>query len=111
LQTLFGRFWEDPSENLKKPKQHPQIPSNHYKKYHFLHIAICKTCTPNSNSQIESLQENSFERKHYFNKVFKHTPKKIYITKPTHTEKERKWEACTHTNTLIYRDRVQSSHW
>lgn len=98
LQTLFGRFWEDPSEkNLKKPKQHPQIPSNNYKSYHFLHIAICKTCTPNSNSQIDSLQENSFERKHYFNKAFKHTPNKIHITKPTHTEKERKW--------------VQSSHW
>jgi hypothetical protein len=31
LHTLFGRFWEDPNENLKEPKQHPQIPSNHYK--------------------------------------------------------------------------------
>jgi hypothetical protein len=90
LQTLFGRFWEDPSENLKKTQTTPTNSFKPLQKYQFLNIAICKTCTPNSNSQIDSLQENSFERKHYFNKAFKHTPNKTHITKPTHTEKERK---------------------
>jgi hypothetical protein len=63
LQTLFGRFWEDPSENLKKTRTTPTNSFKPLQKYQFLHIAICKTCTPN-----KQFPDRQFTRKFIWKK-------------------------------------------